>query len=113
MSTKVDVVGDCIFMFDIFKRYGWFFSSEWDIKLRLRGDNGKKIITFWLIINDYTISFKMKQNQFKKRRITPLALLSQVKKNSNQLSFGSDSTFHLNDIKEKPKHNHRYTEEEI
>lgn len=55
----------------------------------------------------------MKQNQFKKRRITPLALLSQVKKNSNQLSFGSDSTFHLNDIKEKPKHNHRYTEEEI
>ena len=37
----------------------------------------------------------MKQNQFKKRRITPLALLSQVKKNNHLSSSIKDTEMHL------------------
>lgn len=41
----------------------------------------------------------MKQNQFKKRRITPLALLSQVKKNNNPLSISNEPILNFPNFK--------------
>ena len=50
----------------------------------------------------------MKQSQFKKRRITPLALLSQVKKNNNPLLHSRDALASLPNLKDKSKQRKRY-----